>query len=70
MMTPAEEMAGHIERAARALSAAVTVWHEHDLPGDFSTPETGYPFTESLDEVTARVWEWAHVLRSTDGIRQ
>lgn len=46
-----------VGKLASALTEVSRFW-EDNLPGDAFTPETGYPFSESLDEVELRVIEW------------
>jgi len=57
-------MAELVRTAASALYAVAKYWEANDLPGDFSTPETGYPFDLSLDDVCANVWGWAEALEA------
>lgn len=51
-------MAQLIEKLAKATSDVAAYW-DANFPGDHFTPETGYPFSESLDEVELRVQAWA-----------
>lgn len=60
------EMAKLVSTAAAALSAVNHYWDVNRLPGDFSTPETGFPFAMSLDEQCAAIWTWAQRLRTED----
>lgn len=56
------KMAELVKAAGSALYKVALYWEENDLPGNFSTPETGYPFQLSLDDVCANVWGWAEAL--------
>lgn len=49
-------------RAASALSDMTAYWDEHQLPGDITTPETGYPFDADLDEIVVAIHEWVDAL--------
>lgn len=57
-------MANLVKQAASALYSVAKYWEENDLPGSFSTPETGYPFELSLDDMCANVWGWAEALEA------
>lgn len=53
-----EAFAQAVRELAEATRKVLTLWGEH-FEDDAYTPETGYPYAESLDEVDAKVWEWA-----------
>lgn len=57
-----DEFSALIVELARATGAVTEFWLRHDLPGDFYTPETGYPYDASLDEVAAAVWAWSEAV--------
>jgi len=60
----ADELAALIEKVAVSVAEVSAYWSQHDLPGDFTTVEHGYPFTGSLDEVPGEMWTWAENLRA------
>ena len=60
-----KEMARLVREAALALQAVEDYWEDNDLPGDFSTTDKGYPFSQSLDEQCASLFEWVEALDPT-----
>lgn len=60
--THRRHMAYLVRQAALELQEVENYWHDNNLPGDFSTPETGFPFSQSLDEQTAAMFEWVEKL--------
>lgn len=56
-------LAALIEKAASALQEISVYWEVNDLPGDFTTPQTGFPFAVSLEDQCAGVWMWAEAMR-------
>lgn len=64
--TPAEHRANMVQlvtAAASALQAVSVYWEVNGLPGDWSTPETGYPFAQSLDEQAHAMWGWLAMVK-------
>ena len=65
-----QEMARLVGDAWQALAKVQRFWEESSLPGDFSTPDTGYPFATSLDETVAAIQGWKEELeRMNDDCR-
>lgn len=56
------EMGALVAQAAIALGRVRDYWELNDLPPDFATPATGFPFTASLEDTVAAVEEWADTL--------
>ena len=48
--------------AARSLARVSAYWDRKQLPDDFATRETGYPFSMDLEEQVARMQAWAEQL--------
>lgn len=59
-------MAVLIRELSIAINRLDAYWTENDLPGDYFDENTGYPFSESLDEVAASVSAWLEL--ATDRI--
>ncbi len=59
-------MASLVREAALALSLVDRYWTDNKLPSDFSTPETGYPFAQSLDDQVAAILGWADRLEGAE----
>lgn len=53
-----------VSNAASAMQEVSEYWERNNLPGDFSTPETGFPFAQSLDEQVFAMWTWVEKLEA------
>ena len=62
-LTHREDLLAAALSVASAMHQLSDVWDSH-FDGDAYTPETGYPFEASLEDVVANVDAWIDVLRA------
>lgn len=65
-----DELAKAVAAAAGALDDVQDTWRRLGLADDAYTPETGYPFTSSLDNVAANMWAWFDAIAGDIDVRE